>query len=147
MIFLSIAYDKAENIRLYLNKADDPVCYCTTSLNSFQIPIYLEIILQTIGAFGDPLKATNWTPAKEDCAPKTARKVVGISAGHNRITLGTMTKQNEVAEQKTIEEGIRAHISSAYYLLADRLFNTGLESTLAEQAKWRPSVIKMEKVR
>lgn len=101
-MYISVAHDRKGLIRIYANIgpiyknrppggdgvkpfSDDEVFYCTTPLTPSNVTTYLQLVMDSIMAWADPLKVTQWEEVEGANSPATPRNAVGFNDSHREI--------------------------------------------------------------
>lgn len=131
MIYLSVAESKDGSTRVYLNYGDD--LYCSESLVEGQVPIFVNLCVEAITSFSDPMASSRWEKAEKDSFPATHRKAIGMNGALNEMYVCKYDKRGIKSQEQMIETGLRHIVMSTYMLAVSKLFLIDLPALLAEQ--------------
>jgi len=149
-VYISIAHDREGRIRIYSNQGpiymnrppgpdgvkpffqEDKV-YCTAPLTLSNVPTYLQLIMEAIMAWDDPLKVTCWEEVKGLNSPATPRNAIGFNDAHREIWVLKYDKDGNKRFAELIETGGRSVIATTFVVTLSKLFFTNLEATLEQQ--------------
>lgn len=152
MIYISVAEDKAGELRVYLTinpsrtNTRNEKMYCTEALKLRQIPIYLDLLKESVLAFVDPLTSTPMKLATAMTLPATERKAIGISDLRNEAWHVIYDERNRSRKATLIEEGKRWIVCPEYKVQFGRLFNN-LQALLDEQREMEIIGIQVKDIR
>lgn len=151
-MYISVAHDREGQLRIYLNDgpihknqapnvdgvkpfAEDDVFVCTEALPAPVIETYMELIMDAIEAWVNPLDITTWEKVEGQNSPATPRKAFGYNATHRELWAIEYDKDGLKRSASLEDTGSRGVISTTFITTVVKLFLTDLQATLDAQAK------------
>lgn len=133
-MFLSVANDIEGKLHVYINKGNK--LYATEALHFNAVGTYIQVVMESIMTWSDPLQETAWFEVTKDSpyTPATARKSVGFTDDHKEVLVLEYDDKGRSRKKHVIEQGSRGIISTTFMLTVVRLFLDNLQATLDAQA-------------